>query len=79
VDYLVDVVGCDTRLDLTRRDVQHLAAETADFPHSILLLLVENGDLSLRGECLFLDQHLLVDRLVLGCPPVSTAEQRLLY
>jgi hypothetical protein len=42
---LVNVVGCDTRLQFPGSGIQDLTGETANFAHSLLLLLIENGDI----------------------------------
>lgn len=44
VDDLVDVVGGDTRLGLTCRNVQHLACKSANLTHAILLLFCKDLD-----------------------------------
>jgi hypothetical protein len=50
---LVNVVGRDARLCLTRRDVQHFSSQSAHLAHAFLLLLGQDGDL------VPVDKHLL--------------------
>lgn len=45
VNHLVDVIGRDARLDLTRRYVEHLPRHVAYLTHCVLLLLVQDRNL----------------------------------
>jgi len=45
MDDLIDVISCDARLCLTRRNVQHFSRQPAHLAHAFLLLLVQNGNL----------------------------------
>ena len=52
VDNLIDVVGCDTRLQFTSSSIQDLASQAANFAHAFLLLLVENGNVMATNDLL---------------------------
>lgn len=52
VDNLIDVVGCDTRLQFTSSSIQDLASQAANFAHAFLLLLVEDGNVMATNNLL---------------------------
>ena len=52
VDHFVEVVSSDPRLDLSGSNVEDFSSQSADFPHTILLLLVEDGDVVAAHELL---------------------------
>ncbi len=47
VNNLINVVGGHARLQRTSGNIQDLTGETADYTHTLLLLLVQNLDLML--------------------------------
>lgn len=50
---LIEIVGRDTRLRLSRNNIQDLSCQAADFAHPILLFLVQNRDVVSADEFLF--------------------------
>lgn len=52
VHNLVDLVGGDSRLCGTRRDIEHFASQPTHFSHAFLFLLGENLDLVATDEYL---------------------------
>lgn len=44
MDNLINVVGCDTRLQFTSSGIQNLASQAANCAHAFLLFLVEDSN-----------------------------------
>lgn len=66
VDHLIDIVRGHAGLQLAGCNIQDLAGKTADSPHTLLLLLIQDLDAALAKQTLFGDRDAILRVIGIG-------------